>query len=464
MAVPDWVQDAIFYQIFPDRFANGDPKNDPPNLQVWGSPPNRWDYQGGDLRGIINKLDYFHDLGVNGLYLNPIFHSTANHRYHIIDYLKIDPFLGDLSDFQELISRAHGMGIRIILDAVLNHTGRGFFAFSNLIENGEHSPYRDWYHIKRFPLKAFSPGKAINYTGWWDIKDLPKLNTANPDVRNYLFDITRYWMEQGIDGWRLDVPNEIDDDDFWAQYRVLVKGINPEAYLVGEIWDVDPRWVDDDHFDGLMNYPLREAITDSLMGKSKHSSIANVLLSTLKHYGPENNLAMYNALGSHDTKRLMTKLRGNMAKTRLAYATLFSLPGAPAIYYGDEVGMRGGREPASRSAFPWEQSAWNQDLRDWLKTLIRLRKEYAPLRRGEIKMLVSSSPEDALLFKRSYQGEQLIIALNFANEKRAISTMRSGESLTGRYKDILNNEILSRVHNKLELTLPAFGSAWLTEI
>jgi cyclomaltodextrinase len=179
MTVPNWVPDAIFYQIFPDRFANGNPENDPINVQAWGSAPNRWDYQGGDLRGIIEKFDYLLDLGINAIYLNPIFHSTANHRYHTIDYLKIDPFLGELADFKELLALAHSKNIRVILDSVLNHCGRGFFAFSDVLENEEHSAYRDWFHISKFPLNAHTKGKAQNYKAWWGIKDLPKFNTSN---------------------------------------------------------------------------------------------------------------------------------------------------------------------------------------------------------------------------------------------------------------------------------------------
>ncbi len=219
MSVPSWVQDSVFYQIFPDRFANGDPGNDPPNVQPWGSPPTIWDFQGGDLQGIIQHFDYLLDLGVNALYLNPIFHATSNHRYNTTDYYKIDPKLGDMGDFHALLDLAHRHNMRLILDGVFNHCGRGFFAFADVLENHQHSPYRDWFHINRFPVDAFSPGEARDYKAWWGIKSLPKFNTTNPDVRKYLLDVARYWIEQGADGWRLDVPNEIDDDPFWDEFR-----------------------------------------------------------------------------------------------------------------------------------------------------------------------------------------------------------------------------------------------------
>jgi len=463
MTVPDWVQDAIFYQIFPDRFANGDLSNDPPNVQIWNETPNRWDYQGGDLRGIIQNFDYLLDLGVNALYLNPIFHSSANHRYHIIDYFQIDPFLGNLNDFQELLALAHRNGVRIILDAVLNHCGRGFFAFSNLLENGLYSPYKDWFHVKQFPLRAYSGGKARNYKGWWDIKDLPKFNTDNPAVRDYLFGMTRYWLEQGIDGWRLDVPNEIDDDGFWAEYRALVKGINPEAYIVGEIWDINPRWLAEDHFDGLMNYPLRDAIIDPLCNKAPFSLLFEEQKALQDAYSQENILAMYNTLGSHDTKRVLTKLRGNIAKTKLAYTALFSYPGAPAIYYGDEIGLRGSLEPASRGAFLWDESMWNHELRGWLKKLIQLRKDFAALRRGRFEATLFNEQQGLLLFKRIFHAQEILVALNYSNEKReVIVSLDDLGHLAGKtFRNLLDGEQLSATDSGLDLSLPAYGSVWL---
>lgn len=464
MSIPDWVPDATFYQIFPDRFANGNPENDPANVQPWGSPPTRWHYQGGDLAGITAHLDYLQDLGITALYLNPIFHSTANHRYHIIDYFKIDPFLGELTDFQTLVKELHRRDMRIILDGVLNHCGRGFFAFDDVLENGPHSPYLDWFHINGFPLDAFGRGPARKYSAWWNIKDLPKFNTDNPAVRRYLFDMTRYWLDQGIDGWRLDVPNEIDDDGFWAEYRALVEHANPEAYLTGEIWLVDPKWVDEQHFHGQMNYPLRLAILNELSadmsgepggeapgGGAPKMGLRAHLQAAQKTFALPTRMAMYNLLGSHDTRRVHTVLRSQRPKLLLAYAAMFAMPGAPAIYYGDEIGLRGGNEPASRGAFPWDETQWDHELRHWIKTLIGLRKQSAALRRGELRLLPSKD-ESLLAFERVHQGDCMVVLLNFSGQSQTYKVNK------GHYHDLFSGQHYAANQS---INLTPWGTAWL---
>ncbi|MCS6949257.1 MAG: alpha-amylase family glycosyl hydrolase, partial [bacterium] len=212
---PDWVKHAVFYQIFPDRFANGDPSNDPANVQPWGTPPTYYNFMGGDLQGILQKLDYLQELGVTAVYLNPIFQSTSNHRYNTYDYYRIDPKLGTLEDFHALLGEMHRRGMRLILDGVFNHCGRGFYPFHDVVENGSHSPYVQWFHIREFPIHPYDGRKKANYESWWGIRSLPKFNTDHPPVRQFLLGVARHWIEQGADGWRLDVPNEIDDDEFW---------------------------------------------------------------------------------------------------------------------------------------------------------------------------------------------------------------------------------------------------------
>ncbi|MBF8256878.1 MAG: alpha amylase catalytic region [Anaerolineales bacterium] len=390
MSVPVWVQDAVFYQIFPDRFANGDPANDPPAVQPWGSPPTITGFQGGDLRGIVEHFDYLTDLGVTALYLNPIFAAGSNHRYNTSDYHAIDDRLGTLGDFTRLIEQAHARGLRVVLDGVFNHTGRAFFAFRDLLDHGEASAYRDWYHPRQFPLDSFGDGPAERYLAWWNFRSLPKLNTAHAPVRKYLLETARLWIERGADGWRLDVPNEIDDDSFWAEFRHTVKQANPDAYLLGEIWTVDPRWVGPRTFDGLMNYPLRKSLLDLVVdGSLTPSAFRLGLEGQIGAYPEANVLAQYNLLGSHDTERVATLAHQDARRLRLLSCLQFLLPGAPGIYYGDEIGLTGGKDPASRGAFPWDPAAWDTSRRDLLRRLIQLRKTRPEIRRGRLEFLVA---------------------------------------------------------------------------
>ncbi|MBU2611184.1 MAG: glycoside hydrolase family 13 protein [Chloroflexi bacterium] len=464
MTTPYWVQDAIFYQIFPDRFANGDLDNDPPNVQAWGSPPTIWHFQGGDLRGIIQRLDYLLDLGINAIYLNPIFHSTSTHRYNTRDYYTIDPKLGSLADFRALLDAAHRNGIRILLDGVFNHCGRGFFAFADLMENGEKSPYKDWFHVKRYPLDAYHPGESETYEAWWKFKSLPKFNTANPQVRKYIFDVTRYWLEQGADGWRLDVPNEIDDDGFWEEFRHAVKSVNRDAYLLGEIWSPDPRWANDKHFDGLMNYPVRDALLRLLYaGTLDMPHFVEKVEGLLKTYPRENVYAMYVPLGSHDTERLFTKVERSAEKTKLAFLFQFAYPGAPAIYYGDEIGLEGEKDPDCRRAFPWDQKDWNVELRHWVKTLIALRKQHPALRRGDFQRLFMDDSNGRYVFASTLGEEKIVVALNAGPHLQKVDVptaslgWQDGRSLRG----LLDNQKYTVTDGHLSLSLHPWSGAWV---
>jgi cyclomaltodextrinase len=464
MGVPTWVQDSVFYQIFPDRFANGDPSNDPVNAQSWGSPPTTWGFQGGDIRGIIQRLDYLQDLGVDGLYLNPIFEATSNHRYNTTDYFQIDPKLGDMHDFQQLLTNAHSRGMRVILDGVFNHCGRGFFAFIDLMENEQHSPYLDWFHVQRFPLQAYGDGTAQNYLGWWNLKSLPKFNTNNPAVRKYLLRVAGYWIEQGADGWRLDVPNEIDDDSFWAEFESAVKGINPDAYLVGEIWDVNPRWISPGHFDGLMNYPFRAALLDMMNGGRRAAAeFASRLTGILGAYPMENNLAHLVPIGTHDTERIRTVLGHSPRKARLAMLLQFAFPGVPCVYYGDEIGLEGGKDPASRAAFPWDEAEWDQNTRRLVQNLIRLRRRLPQLSRGECRFFPKSGPAGTFTLARVIGGRPVIIAVNMTRATKNLH-LRPGDhgfDVGSVMVEPLNDREIPLQDGVLELKLAPYSGALL---
>lgn len=429
----------------------------------WDAKPTLFGFHGGDLKGILDHMYYLLDLGVNAIYLNPIFLSPSNHRYNCIDYFQIDPKLGSKVEFFTLLDVAHRNDMKVILDGVFNHCGRGFFAFNDILENQAESPYLDWFHIRNFPVDAYSSGESTTYDAWWNYKSLPKFNTTNPDVQNHILHVARYWMEQGIDGWRLDVPNEINDDAFWLKFRQEVRSANPDAYLVGEIWDGDARWVGNEHFDGLMNYPLRENLIGLLTGKVNVSKFVKESLRWLSLYPTENCYAMYNLLGSHDVERLLTLLAGSVAKAKLGYLFTLTYPGAPAIYYGDEIGLLGGPDPDCRRTFEWEESRWNVPLRDWIKRLIRIRKDRVSLRRGDYQVVASNNELGAFAFSRRVDYESTLVVLNISDAKVDLEIDLAGTGLKGneRLKNILAADEYSAHDGKVVVSLPRYGGGIL---
>lgn len=459
---PEWVQDAIFYQIFPDRFANGDPANDPINVQPWGAKPTLKGFQGGDLKGILDHFDYLLELGVNALYLNPIFQATSNHRYNTSDYYQIDTKLGTRSDFKSLLDRAHQSNVRIVLDGVFNHCGRGFFAFQDLLENERHSPYLDWFHVRRFPLEAYGDDEVENYDAWWDIKSLPEFNTDNPQVRRYILDVAKYWIDEGIDGWRLDVPNEIDDDLFWREFREVVKSSNPEAYLVGEIWEAKPRWVDEGHFDGLMNYPLRDLLIDLIVkGEITATDFASGVEDLLNIYPKEHYFSQLLTLGSHDTKRLKTVCKGDVNSMRLMNIIQFCLPGAPHIYYGDEIGLEGGKDPDCRAAFPWDEKEWDKEHLGFIRKLIDIRTRLPQLRRGDFKRIKEDEKEGLISFSRQMESQAALIIINATKTPSRASIEAKDLPFPDEIElyNVLNRGDIRRSSDTIELELKSLEGA-----
>ncbi|MCK5314238.1 MAG: glycoside hydrolase family 13 protein [Anaerolineales bacterium] len=429
---PEWVKDAVFYQIFPDRFAISKKVPKPNNLEVWESPPSVYGFKGGDLLGVAEHLDYLEDLGINAIYFNPIFQSTANHRYHTHDYFKVDPILGGDPAFRYLLDKAHRKGIRILLDGVFNHVSRGFFQFNHILESGAKSPYTDWFYVNGYPLNAYQ-GQA-NYQCWWNLPALPKFNTENPQVRSFIFDVARYWIEQGIDGWRLDVPFEIDDDEFWQEFRQIVKETNPDAYLVGEVpWEAQ-HWCRGDIFDAVMNYQFTQAclgffaghsinrkLEDGMMGLPSTQvldapAFAQRVVELLNLYPREAVYAQLNLLDSHDMPRFISLANGDKSSLRLATLFQMTYPGAPCIYYGDEIGIdsREGRMPEfARKSFQWDQSQWDSELRNYIKECIQIRKAYPVLRQGDFSTLYAK--DQVLAYMRQLDQDKLVIAINTGN-------------------------------------------------
>lgn len=447
---PTWVHNAIFYQIFPDRFAFSNQVVKPGNLEPWDSPPTVYGFKGGDLMGVLEKLDYLQDLGINAIYFNPIFQSASSHRYHTHDYYQIDPLLGGDPAFLKLLKEAHRRGVKIVLDGVFNHASRGFFQFNHILENGPASPYVDWFDVKGYPLNAYGPGKP-KYRCWVGLAALPEFNTKNPQVRQFIMSVARYWLEQGIDGWRLDVPFCIDDDNFWQEFRQVVKSTNPDAYIVGEVpWEAQ-RWLKGDQFDAVMNYQFTQACVGFFAGErmNRHyekgmmglpetpvmdaPAFARRVEALLSLYPQPVSFAQLNLLDSHDMPRFLSIASDDKQSLKLAVLFMMTYPGAPCIYYGDEVGLQNGPTTTPedcRYSFPWDETRWDHDLRKHYQRCTALRNKYVALRTGSLKVIYAHRQE--LAFLRQKDRETLLVALNNGSESWRIDLKIPVEQCVGK--------------------------------
>lgn len=457
--VPGWSQGAVIYQIFPDRFANGDLTNDPPDTDQWGSPPHPRHFQGGDLIGITQHLDYLNELGVDLIYLNPIFTSPSNHRYDAIDYLQVDPSLGGNEALIELVKKAHDLGIKVILDASFNHCHPGFFAFQDLIKHGPESPYRDWFVIRDWPvrIKARKPikswqrewlpvwaeqsgleieyvldrGLAVEptYESWYGVASMPRINLANSEARRYMLGIAAEWPRlSGIDGWRMDVARYVDPD-FWVDFRKVVKETNPESYLIGEFMGDAGVWLQGDRFDATMNYTFRDICLRYLARHEIDAVVAADDLARLwAQYAWPVTLANQNLIGSHDTARFLSMAGGEQWRLRLATVLSLTYPGAPGIYYGDEVGLIGEDDPGSRNAFPWEPDPSSYGMHRTIVELTSLRRVHPALVKGEWRPLLAKG--GLLAFERRLGWQRLAVVVN-RGKRRRIELPTSGKVLWG---------------------------------
>lgn len=438
VSTPRWVRNAVFYQVFPDRFARGSVEHAPAGItfKEWGSPPAEQGYQGGDLYGVAEKLEYLKSLGVTAIYLNPIFSSASNHRYHTFDYLQVDPLLGGDQALRVLLDQAHSLNMKVVLDGVFNHASRGFWAFHHILENGPTSPYLDWFHIEDFPLNPYPTDESedLNYRAWWDLPALPKFNTDNPGVRDYLFRVAEYWVEFGIDGWRLDVPGDIDDDSFWREFRSRVKARNPEAYICGEIWDNAQRWLQGDQFDAVMNYPMGTAALSFFGAATLRSDYqqnnyvvepigaeecCERIQTVLDWYDADINHVQMNLIDSHDTPRARWLVQDESVPVQQSLALLMLMPGAPCIYYGTEIGMSGANDPECRGAFPWANEVeWDGDVTAAIQRFATIRHKHEFLMDADVHL--DALNDDVLLLQRHHKGRCLWAFFNRGVEQDVI--------------------------------------------
>ena len=409
---PSWISNSIAYQIFPDRFFRPETAGSCSDLDRWGGIPNRENFFGGTLNGITEKLDYLQELGVNLLYLTPIFQAGTNHRYDTVNYYEIDSMLGNKDDFSKLVEALHQRNMRIILDGVFNHSSCQYPAFLDICSRGSDSKYADWYFVNNYPVKK----KPVNYQTCGGCEYLPKLNTDNPDVRKEILSVARYWIREfQIDGWRLDCASKVSKD-FWKEFYSEVKKENPDAYVVAEIWRETGTWLNCGLFDGAMNYRLRDILLEFIVSNHLDAEDFAYELLSLKEEHGEAVHGMLNLVGSHDVERIMTCCAGDWNKVYLLYALLLTLPGIPMIYYGDEIGLPGGNDPDCRRCMIWNQNDWNTALFSRIKYLMDLRKKHSALRNGTFSVVYTFN--GLLVFERKNAEEQILIILNSRNEEK----------------------------------------------
>jgi cyclomaltodextrinase len=535
--VPPWVAGAVFYQIFPERFRNGDSQNDPvrESLEDYQGVPEDWavtpwtsdwygraDWErklsdgfyekgvfqrryGGDLQGVLDKLDYLQELGINAIYFNPVFYARSMHKYDASAMHHIDPYFGpdpagdlklmgtETSDpktwqwtaadkiFLEVVKEIHKRGMRVIIDGVFNHTGRDFFAFANLREKQEKSPYKDWYIVQYFDNPA-TPHNDFRYKSWWGFETLPefadteKQDDLHEGPKQYVFDITRRWMDpngdgdpsDGVDGWRLDVANEVPNG-FWSEWNELVRELNPDAYTVGEFWDNARKHLVEGHFSATMNYHGFAYLVKGYLidGTLTPHDFGQELVARLGEYPQSMQYAMQNLIDSHDTERVGSMIVNAVGKPYLQpdrfdydvservsprYANDYSVRkpndrerqiqrlvammqmtfvGPPMIYYGDETGMWGADDPCNRSAMVWndltyepqagdplnrprdaDEVAFNENLHDFYQRAVELRRAHPVLSYGAFKPLASDDDAKFFAFARETDGKKLLIAFN----------------------------------------------------
>jgi glycosidase len=417
-ALPEWVKDSIIYQVFPDSFHSGSEEG---WRRLMGAAAEELPRPyGGTLRGVTAKLSYLHDLGINTLYLNPLFKAKSYHKYDTSDHFQIDPQFGTRQDLCELVDKAHDLGMKVLLDGVFSATGVDFFAFRHLVEHGPHSPYADWYDPFEFPIKeAFPP----NYRTFGYAPSLPKLNFAQPRVVEYCLEVLKYWIrETNIDGWRLDVADEVPHS-FWRKARQAVDSIKKGTILVGEVWYDSSTWLGTDQFHSVMNYlfytPVKEFFA---LGTMKPRAFSHAIGRMLATYREPYVAGLWNLLGSHDTARFLHEASHDVKRLKLAAAFQFTFVGAPVIYYGDEVGMSGGNDPGCRAPMCFDDKVPDPGLLNFFKQLVSLRKNTPALSRGRYRLVAADDETGLFTFERAVEGQKVRVCLNCGKQELEIDS------------------------------------------
>lgn len=396
--VPEWAKNKVVYQIFPARFASSKIVDD----KTWyKTPMDAFSDLKGDLKGITDHLEYIRDLGADVVYMTPIFQSRSTHKYDTIDYYSIDPSFGTEADLIALVEKAHSLGLRVVLDGVFNHTAPEFFAFRDLEEDWETSPYRDWYYCKGKPVRPKSRMVKPNYKCFSYFGGMPKLNLDNPETAQYCIDVALYWLRTAkIDGWRLDVGDEVSHY-FWQKFRTAVKREFPDALIVGEVWHYAADFLQGDTWDSVMNYPFLNASMDFVAAEEINASeFLNELGFLRGNLSNACHEVLWNLLDSHDTPRALHRCGEDKRKMKLLAAMQLLLPGMPFIYYGDEVGMTGGRDPDCRRGMLWDEKRQDKDMLAYYQRLIAIRKAHSYLTEGDADEMTADDKNGLVKIRR----------------------------------------------------------------
>ena len=480
-SIPDWVYGSVMYQVFPERFANGRSEINPENTVEWGSVPTRLDFQGGDLYGVIDKLDHIESLGVNILYLNPIFLSGSTHKYDSWDHFKVDPTLGGDDGLRDLISNCHDRNIKVILDCSLNHVHPRHFAFQDIVKNGENSEYKNWFTIfdypvrlihrphlyantykvgwdgneeeyKRYLEKTFEETKVPvevrdddgpivepSYKAWWGVPDMPKVNFESKEARQWALDVTKHWIENfDIDGWRMDVAKELDFS-FWKEFRDIAHKANKDTILISEIFGDTSQWLQGDRFDGTMNYSFREAMTDYFATKRiNNKEFADSLANLYSMYSFEALSSCQNLLSSHDVKRFLNRCGNEEDGILGAIFLQATFPGIAGIYYGDEIGLGGADDPFNREPFPWHsEESWNSTILDYTKKLMNIKKSSSIFKYGRFELLDDN--EQFVAFRRILKDESMLCIINRSKSNDDFNIISNAHSVNVIHGDCAAN-------------------------
>ena len=456
--VPDWYKEGVIYQVFVDRFYNGNengailnPKKNSFIYGNWNDTPMyikdncgriiRWDFYGGNLNGVIKKLDYLQELGVSIIYLNPIFKSSSCHKYDTADYEEIDEMFGSEETFQKLCEEADKRSMKIILDGVFSHTGadsKYFNKFGSYEEIGafqsKESKYYKWFNFSEYPNK---------YECWWGIDNQPNVNELEPSYVEYMVkgknSIIKKWMSLGASGWRLDVEYELPDE-FIKMIKSNMKEVNKDSILIGEVWEDASNKVSysrkreylfGEELDSVTNYPFREILINFVKGYIKSDKFKRKLMSLYENYPRENFYACMNVLGTHDTERILSVLDNKIHLMKLIIGLQMTFPGVPIIYYGDEAGLSGGKDPDNRKSYPWGKE--NRDIWNLYKLFINVRNNEEVLKKGNLKFY--DTDLDVCVYERKYNNEKIIVAANTSGERKILDNI----NLKGRYFDLLDS-------------------------